>query len=36
MANKVTTEWFDAHVKHGNYMPLEKEETLAENHKKAQ
>ena len=30
MANKVTTEWFDIHVKHGNYLPNEKETTLAE------
>ena len=28
MANKVTTEWFDLHVKHGNYLPNEKEKTL--------
>ena len=30
MANKVTTEWFDIQVKHGNYLPLEKETTLHE------
>lgn len=33
MANKVTTEWFDIHVKHGNYLPLEKETTLYEQNK---
>lgn len=33
MANKVTTEWFDLHVKHGNYLPLEKETTLYEDNK---
>ena len=32
MANKVTTEWFDAQVKHGNYLPNPKETTLAEEH----
>ena len=35
MANGVTTEWFDIHVKLGNYLPLEKvptrEETTQEN-----
>jgi hypothetical protein len=30
MANGVTTEWFDIHVKLGNYLPLEKKETLGE------
>jgi hypothetical protein len=30
MANGVTTEWFDLQVKHGNYLPLEKQTTLAE------
>ena len=24
MANKVTTEWFDLQVKHGNYLEMEK------------
>jgi hypothetical protein len=33
MANKVTTEWFDIHVKHGNFLPLEKETTLYEENK---
>ncbi len=33
MANKVTTEWFDIQVKHGNYIPLEKETTLYEEQK---
>jgi hypothetical protein len=33
MANGVNTEWFDLHVKHGNYLPKEKETTLAEEQK---
>ena len=33
MANGVTTEWFDIHVKHGNYLPLEKQTTLREEQK---
>ena len=36
MANKVTTEWFDAQVKHGNYLPLDKETTLYEENKELQ
>lgn len=30
MANGVNTEWFDLQVKFGNYLPKEKEKTLAE------
>jgi len=33
MANKVTTEWFDIHVKQGNYLPNEKQTTLYEEQK---
>lgn len=36
MANGVNTEWFDLQVKHGNYLPKEKEATLAEIQLKAQ
>lgn len=35
MANKVTTEWEDIHVKLGNYLPREKEETNDEIEKMA-
>jgi hypothetical protein len=30
MAHGVSTEWFDLQVKHGNFLPNEKELTLAE------
>lgn len=30
MANGVTSQWEDLHVKHGNFEAREKEETLAE------
>jgi hypothetical protein len=33
MASKVTTEWFDLQVQHGNYLANEKETTLAEEQK---
>ena len=33
MANGITTEWFDAQVKYGNYLPNEKKTTLAEEQK---
>lgn len=36
MANGVKTEWFDLQVQHGNYLPKEKEPTLAEVHKAVQ
>ncbi len=36
MAHGVNTEWFDLQVKHGNYLPKEKERTLAEIQKEAQ
>lgn len=36
MAHGVNTEWFDLQVKHGNYLPKEKEPTLAEVQLKAQ
>ena len=36
MANGVNTEWFDLQVKFGNYLPNEKEATLAEIQLKAQ
>lgn len=36
MANGVTTEWFDAQVKYGNYLPNEKKTTLAEEQKQMQ
>lgn len=36
MANGVNTEWFDLQVKFGNYLPKEKEATLAEIQLKAQ
>lgn len=36
MANKVTTEWFDIHVKLGNYLPNEQEKTLYEENKEYQ
>ena len=33
MAHGITTEWFDAQVKYGNYLPNEKKTTLAEEQK---
>lgn len=36
MANKVTTEWVDIHIKLGNYLPYEKEKTLYEENKEYQ
>jgi hypothetical protein len=36
MAANTTTEWFDLQVKHGNYLPLEKEKTLYETNKEYQ
>lgn len=33
MTNGVTTEWFDLQVKAGNYLPNEKQTTLAEEYK---